>query len=161
MSGGGVGARTDDDRSLRCDYEIGEIRRIGGTIAWRVTLFHPNVALRLCRWGAAKSKAKRVALHLRVSTSEQLTRNQRRELEGVAARHKWDIVGVYEDSGISGAKGRDQRPDLDVTMKMVARREVDMVAAWSVDPSAINLIGRTSSPPARSDASLRTVGCSD
>jgi DNA invertase Pin-like site-specific DNA recombinase len=53
--------------------------------------------------------------------------------EGVAARHKWDVVGVFEDSGVSGAKGRDQRPGLDAIMKMVARREVDMVAAWSVD----------------------------
>jgi DNA invertase Pin-like site-specific DNA recombinase len=42
-------------------------------------------------------------------------------------------VGVFEDAGISGAKGRDQRPGLDAMMKMVARREVDMVAAWSVD----------------------------
>jgi DNA invertase Pin-like site-specific DNA recombinase len=33
----------------------------------------------------------------------------------------------------SGAKGRDERPGLDALMKAVARREVDMVAAWSVD----------------------------
>jgi hypothetical protein len=87
-----------------------------------------------------KSKGKRVALYLRVSTSEQTTRNQRRELETVAARHKWDVVGVFEDAGISGAKGRDQRPGLDAVMKMVARREVDMVAAWSVDRIGRSLI---------------------
>jgi DNA invertase Pin-like site-specific DNA recombinase len=88
----------------------------------------------------AKSKGKRVALYLRVSTSEQTTRNQRRELEAVAARHKWDVVGVFEDSGMSGAKGRDQRPGLHAMMKMVARREVDMVAAWSVDRIGRSLI---------------------
>ena len=81
----------------------------------------------------ARTKGKRVALYLRVSTSEQTTHNQRRELLTVAARHKWDVVGVFEDAGISGAKGRDQRPSLDAMMKVVSRREVDMVAAWSVD----------------------------
>jgi DNA invertase Pin-like site-specific DNA recombinase len=80
-----------------------------------------------------KSMRRRVALYLRVSTSEQTTHNQRRELKAVAARHKWDVVGVFEDAGVSGAKGRDQRPGLDAMMKVVARREVDMVAAWSVD----------------------------
>ena len=80
-----------------------------------------------------RAKAKRVALYLRVSTSEQNTRNQRRELKAAAERHGWEIVGVFEDAGISGAKGRDQRPGLDALLKGVARREFDMVAAWSVD----------------------------
>jgi DNA invertase Pin-like site-specific DNA recombinase len=62
----------------------------------------------------------------------------------LAARNKWDVVGVFEDAGISGAKGREQRPGLDAMMKVVARREVDMVAAWSVDRlgrSLIDLLG--------------------
>jgi DNA invertase Pin-like site-specific DNA recombinase len=41
-------------------------------------------------------KPKRVALYLRVSTSEQTTRNQRRELHAVAERHGWDVVATYE-----------------------------------------------------------------
>src|ERR1044072_7961133 len=53
---------------------------------------------------------KRVGIYLRVSTDTQTTENQRRELEAVAARSGWEIVGVYEDAGISGAKGRGQRP---------------------------------------------------
>jgi DNA invertase Pin-like site-specific DNA recombinase len=92
----------------------------------------------------AKTKGKRVVLYLRVSTSEQTTHNQRRELLAVAARHKWEVVGVFEDAGISGAKGREQRPGLDAMMKVVTRREVDMVAAWSVDRlgrSLIDLLG--------------------
>jgi DNA invertase Pin-like site-specific DNA recombinase len=76
---------------------------------------------------------KRVALYLRVSTSEQSTKNQRRELEAVAKRHGWQVVAVFEDAGISGAKGRNGRPGLDAMMKAVMRREIDMVAAWSVD----------------------------
>ena len=40
---------------------------------------------------------------------------------------------VFEDAGISGAKGSDRRPGLADLLKAVARREIDMVAAWSVD----------------------------
>jgi DNA invertase Pin-like site-specific DNA recombinase len=76
---------------------------------------------------------KRVAIYLRVSKSKQETSNQRRELEVVAARSGWQIVKVYEDAGISGAKGRDKRPGLDAMMKAVNAKEFDMVAAWSVD----------------------------
>ena len=76
---------------------------------------------------------KRVALYIRVSTSKQDTENQRRELEAVADRSGWKIVEVYEDAGISGAKGRDQRPGLDAMMKAVNAKEFDMVATWSVD----------------------------
>lgn len=77
--------------------------------------------------------AKRVAFYLRVSTGEQTTANQRRELEAVAAKAGWNVVAVFEDAGISGAKGREQRPGYDALLKAVTRREVDMVAAWSVD----------------------------
>jgi DNA invertase Pin-like site-specific DNA recombinase len=79
------------------------------------------------------AKHKRVALYLRVSTTEQTTANQRRELKATAKRHGWRITHVFEDAGISGAKGRDKRPQFDALMKAVARREIDAVAAWSVD----------------------------
>jgi DNA invertase Pin-like site-specific DNA recombinase len=83
--------------------------------------------------GRVSKTAKRVAIYLRVSTAEQTTANQRRELQTVAKRHGWSVVKVFEDAGISGAKGRSERPSLDEMLKAVARREVDMVAAWSVD----------------------------
>jgi DNA invertase Pin-like site-specific DNA recombinase len=73
------------------------------------------------------------ASYLRVSTSEQTTENQRRELRAVAKRHGWEIEGVFEDAGLSGAKGRDKRPGLDGLMKAVTRKDVDLIAAWSVD----------------------------
>src|SRR5713101_4229308 len=76
---------------------------------------------------------KRVAIYIRVSTSKQDTDNQRRELEAVAKRSAWEVVKVFEDAGISGAKGRDQRPGLDAMMKAVNAKEFDMVASWSVD----------------------------
>jgi DNA invertase Pin-like site-specific DNA recombinase len=76
---------------------------------------------------------KRVGIYLRVSTKEQTTENQLRELRLVAERAGWDVVGVFEDAGVSGAKGRDKRPGYDALLKAVARREVELVAAWSVD----------------------------
>lgn len=78
-------------------------------------------------------KSRRVALYLRVSTKDQTTENQRRELLEVAERAGWEVVKVFADEGISGAKGRDRRPAFDAMLKAVTRREVDTVAAWSVD----------------------------
>ena len=43
------------------------------------------------------------------------------------------LSSVYEDAGISGAKGRDQRPGLNAMMKAVNAKEFDMVASCSVD----------------------------
>src|SRR5436853_366436 len=63
----------------------------------------------------------------------QTTENQSRELEEVAARSGWTIVGVYEDAGVSGADGRDKRPAFDKLCKDAARRRFDVVMAWSVD----------------------------
>jgi len=76
---------------------------------------------------------KRVAFYLRVSTGEQTTENQRRELEQVAKRSGWQVVEIYEDAGISGANGREKRPAFDKLLKDASRREFDLVAAWSVD----------------------------
>lgn len=73
------------------------------------------------------------ALYIRVSTDKQTTANQERELREVAKRSGWKIVEVFRDAGISGAKGRDERPGLDKLMKGVARKDFDLVGAWSVD----------------------------
>ncbi len=79
------------------------------------------------------SKIRRAAIYVRVSTGSQTVENQLRELRWVAERHGWEINAEFSDKGISGAKGRDQRPGLDKLLQAVARREVDMVLAWSVD----------------------------
>jgi DNA invertase Pin-like site-specific DNA recombinase len=76
---------------------------------------------------------KRVAFYLRVSTGEQTTENQRRELEAVARQRGWEVVAVYEDQGVSGAKGRDRRPQLDRMLKDAVRGRFDILAAWAVD----------------------------
>jgi DNA invertase Pin-like site-specific DNA recombinase len=76
---------------------------------------------------------KRVGLYLRVSTDDQTVENQRQALVEAAEHRKWRIVEEFVDNGISGAKGRDKRPGFDRLLKAVVRREIDVVAAWSVD----------------------------
>jgi hypothetical protein len=49
----------------------------------------------------------RAVLYLRVSTVDQTTANQERELREIAGRMGCEIVKVYKDHGISGAKGGD------------------------------------------------------
>ncbi len=84
---------------------------------------------------------RRVALYLRVSTvNGQTTENQRRELAAWAKRARWPVVTVFEDAGISGAKGRDKRPGLDAALKAATRREYDVLAAWSVDRLGRSLV---------------------
>jgi DNA invertase Pin-like site-specific DNA recombinase len=76
---------------------------------------------------------KRAVMYLRVSTVDQTTANQERELREIAERAGWEVVKVYKDQGISGAKGRDKRPAFDALCKAAASREFDVVMAWSVD----------------------------
>lgn len=76
---------------------------------------------------------KRVVLYLRVSTSGQSTENQRQALEAVASKSGWEIVEVYRDHAVSGAKGRPQRPGFDRLCRDAAKRKFDAVMAWSVD----------------------------
>jgi DNA invertase Pin-like site-specific DNA recombinase len=76
---------------------------------------------------------KRAALYLRVSTLDQTTVNQERELRGVASRIGCEIVKIYKDHGISGAKGRDKRPAFNALCRDATQRRFDIVMAWSVD----------------------------
>ena len=76
---------------------------------------------------------KRAVLYLRVSTIERTTANQDRELRKVDSRMGCEIVHVYKDHGISGAKGREKRPAFDRMCRDAAQRKFDIVMAWSVD----------------------------
>jgi DNA invertase Pin-like site-specific DNA recombinase len=77
--------------------------------------------------------SKKAVIYVRVSTDGQTTENQRLALERVAEKSGWEIIGVYEDHAVSGAKGREQRPAFDRLCKDATRREFDVVMAWSVD----------------------------
>lgn len=76
---------------------------------------------------------KRAGIYLRVSQDSQTTENQFRILQEVAERSGWTIVEVFEDAGVSGAKGRDKRPAFDALLTAVHRREVQIVMAFAVD----------------------------
>lgn len=79
------------------------------------------------------AKAMRAAIYLRVSTGNQTVANQRRELLEAAAARGWVVTAEYADEGLSGAKGRDQRPQLDTMLKHAVRRRFDVVMVWAVD----------------------------
>jgi DNA invertase Pin-like site-specific DNA recombinase len=73
-----------------------------------------------------------------------MTAHQRRELEAAAERHGWHVVATFTDQGISGATGRDKRSGLDKMLTGIARKEFDVIAAWSVDRlgrSLVDLVG--------------------
>ena len=76
---------------------------------------------------------RRAVFYLRVSTIDQTTANQERELRAIAERMSCEVVKVYKDHGISGAKGRNGRPAFDALCRDAARRQFDVIMAWSVD----------------------------
>jgi DNA invertase Pin-like site-specific DNA recombinase len=76
---------------------------------------------------------KRAAIYIRVSTDGQTVDNQRLELEQAAERAGWEIVGVYDDNGVSGARSREHREAFDRLCKDATRRRFDVVMSWSVD----------------------------
>ena len=76
---------------------------------------------------------KKVAIYVRVSTDSQTVQNQLQELQEVAGRQGWVVAATFTDEGISGARGRDKRPGYDALLRGVARRDFQMIAAWSVD----------------------------
>lgn len=75
----------------------------------------------------------KVAIYVRVSTNEQTTENQVRELTAWADRAGHEVVAIFDDNGVSGAKGREHRKEYDKLLRGAVRREFDLVAAWSVD----------------------------
>ena len=84
------------------------------------------------------------AIYVRVSTDKQTVENQVRELRQIAERRGWEVVEQYSDAGISGSKGRDDRPGLDQMLKDAQRRRFDVVMAWAIDRlgrSLIDLLG--------------------
>ncbi len=86
------------------------------------------------------SKPKRAALYLRVSTDGQTVDNQRLALEAVCEQRGWKVLQVYSDNGVSGAKGRTQRPGLDALLKDASRGRFDLVLAWALDRLGRSLV---------------------
>jgi DNA invertase Pin-like site-specific DNA recombinase len=73
----------------------------------------------------------RCALYMRVSTGDQSTDMQRRELVEICSRRGWEIVAEYADVGVSGAK--DSRPQLNKLMADAHKGRFDVIAVWKFD----------------------------
>ena len=70
-------------------------------------------------------------IYLRVSTKSQDTTNQLHPLKEYVERMGYELVGVYEDFGVSGTKS--SRPQLDQMILDGRRRKYSMILSWSVD----------------------------
>ena len=77
------------------------------------------------------AEGKRVAIYARVSTADQTTENQMLDLRRYCASSGWEVVEVFTDAGISGAK--EIRPALQRLMEAVHKRRVDRVLVWRFD----------------------------
>jgi len=74
----------------------------------------------------------KAAIYSRVSTTHQTVENQLLELRAAAQRMGYSIVVELVDHGVSGGKGRHDRPAFNRLHQMIQRREVDVVMSWSI-----------------------------
>jgi DNA invertase Pin-like site-specific DNA recombinase len=73
----------------------------------------------------------RVAIYVRVSTTDQSCEMQLTALREYCRLRGWEIVAVYEDAGVSGSKS--SRPALDRLMLAAERKEFQTVMVWKFD----------------------------
>jgi DNA invertase Pin-like site-specific DNA recombinase len=85
-------------------------------------------------------KGSRAAIYVRVSTDRQTVESQLAALTAVAEARGWRVVEIYQDAGISGAKGRKDRPGLDGLLKDASRGRFDIVMAWAIDRIGRSLV---------------------
>jgi DNA invertase Pin-like site-specific DNA recombinase len=70
---------------------------------------------------------KKAVIYTRVSTTHQTVENQLLELRSAAARLGYTVTEELIDHGISGSKGRNDRPGFDRLHQMIQRKSVDVV----------------------------------
>ncbi len=76
----------------------------------------------------------KVALYLRVSTTDQDPETQGREVRQLVAARGWETVETYQDVGVSGARSR--RPGLDQLQKDAWRGRFEAVVVWDLSRMA-------------------------
>lgn len=84
-----------------------------------------------------KRQCKRVGIYLRVSTKEQSTRMQERQLRAFVEQRGWVVSRVFQDKGISGTV--EDRPALKELMMECRKRRLDAVVVWKFDRFARSL----------------------
>lgn len=75
---------------------------------------------------------RRVGIYSRVSTTDQKTENQTCLLREIVEHKEWELIDCYVDHGVSGAKGRENRPEFDRLCKDMVRRRFDAIMVWDV-----------------------------
>jgi len=76
----------------------------------------------------------KVAVYLRVSTTDQDPETQGREVRQFVHAHGWEVAETYRDVGVSGAKAR--RPALDQLLKDAWRGAFAAVVVWDLSRMA-------------------------
>ncbi|HMO41502.1 MAG TPA: recombinase family protein [Saprospiraceae bacterium] len=74
---------------------------------------------------------KKVGIYVRVSTSEQTTENQVRELQAHCQRQGMDVFKVYADEGISGSVS--DRPALNHMLQDARQGKFEVLMVWKID----------------------------
>lgn len=74
---------------------------------------------------------KKVAIYVRVSTVEQTTENQVRELQAHCQRQGYEVFKVYADEGISGSIS--DRPALGNMLNDARMGKFEVLLVWKID----------------------------
>jgi len=80
----------------------------------------------------------RIAIYVRVSTDDQADNGygievQLQQCKAMAMVKNGDVVGIYDDAGISGTKGESKRPELARLMRDIRSGKLDMVIIAALD----------------------------
>jgi DNA invertase Pin-like site-specific DNA recombinase len=80
---------------------------------------------------------KRAAIYARVSTKDQSTELQIKELRVMAQLRGWEVTAVYNDEGRTGTNTK--RPAFQEMLKAARSREFDILLVWKLDRFARSL----------------------
>jgi putative DNA-invertase from lambdoid prophage Rac len=79
----------------------------------------------------------RVGIYVRVSTLDQSTDLQVKELQAYAASRGWSLISVYDDTGRTGTN--TNRPMFKKLLQDARARKLDIVVCWKLDRLARSL----------------------
>lgn len=75
--------------------------------------------------------SKRIAVYLRVSTTDQSTELQKKEILDFLCARGWAHYHIYEGNGKTGTNGN--RPALKQLLQDARQRKIDLVICWKLD----------------------------
>jgi DNA invertase Pin-like site-specific DNA recombinase len=96
----------------------------------------------------------RAAIYVRVSTADQITDLQIRDLQEFVARQGWEIMEIYQDV-ISGAKA--SRPGLNRLMEDARARKFEILLVWKLDRFGRSLVDCLNNIKTPEDHGIRSI----